>query len=274
MLAPPRLDVVSAVATASPKGRDANQDRVLAIELGAGGAGVVVCDGVGAYAESGAVAELVAHEAGRYLRTMGIHRGTRGCARHLSSTLTFSAAGATTLIMIGANLSGDVAFCFVGNGGLVEVQMLKGISGVDAMRWVDLVLPHISVAGGRPALRSFFPATNGAPVEKAVGAHTVDPRTPRLYLACTDGVTTDEERAVGQAPDGSLWKAVSRPLASLLDDLHPRWDALLVSPTAHDDLGKLLQATLDRLLETGALDDDASVGALLVRASPKFESSA
>lgn len=269
MLAPQRLDVVSAVATASPKGREANQDRVLAIQVGAGGAGVVVCDGVGAYAQSGAVAEVVAAEAGRYLQTMGIHRGTRGCARHLCSTLSFSAVGATTLIMIGADSSGDVAFCFVGNGSLVEVQRLDGMSGLDAMRWVDLVLPHISVAGGRPALRSFFPAANGAPVEKAVGAHTVDPHIARLYLACTDGVTTDEERAVGRAPDGSLWKAVSRPLASLLDDIHPHWEALLVSPTASDDLGELLQETLDRLLEAGALDDDASVGALLVRACPR-----
>lgn len=254
-----------AVATASPKGAEGNQDRALTVMVGAGGAGVVVCDGVGSYADSGAVAEVAAGEAGRHLQAMGIDFGTRGCAGRVSTALGERFDGATTLIVVAADESGDVAFCFVGNGSLLEVQMLDGDAGPDALRFIDLVLPHVSCAGGRPALRSFLPAADGAAVETSLGSYRVGPGTARLYLACSDGIASDEERAVGRAPSGSVWKEIPRPLSALLEDLGPRWADLLVSATAEEDLGGVLQATLLRLLAAGELDDDATVGALFLR---------
>jgi hypothetical protein len=259
------LEIVAAVATASPKGVDGNQDRALAVRVGASGGGVVICDGVGSYAGSGAVAEAAAGVAGRHLQDMGIHFGTRGCAARVSEVLRERADGATTLIVVAADEHGDVAFCFVGNGSLLEVQMLDGLSGPDALRCIDLVLPHVSCTGGKPALRSFFPARYGAAVETSVGSYRVHTDTPRLYLACSDGIATEEERAVGRAPSGSVWKEIPGPLSALLDDLAPCWPDLLLSATAEKDLQAVLQSSLLGLLAAGELDDDATVGALLLR---------
>ena len=105
--------------------------------------------------------------------------------------------------------------------------------------------------------------------EVAFGTRRVVNSRERLYLACTDGVGTDEERRFGTAPDGTTWKEVPRPLATLLGDLATGWSALQVASSAAHALGATLQATLDRLLADGALEDDATVGAvLLLPASP------
>lgn len=253
------------MATASPKGEEGNQDRALTFRVGSAGAGVVVCDGVGSYPASGAVADLAASEAARYVGEAGLELGTQRCAARVSAALNGRDDGATTLIVVGAEESGDVRFCFVGNGSLLEIQKLDGMSGPDGLRHTDLVLPHVSFAGGRDALRSFLPATNGNPVETSLGSYRVHPGIARLYLACSDGVATDESRAIGRAPDRSVWKEIPRPLSAILDDLAPQWAQLLVSTTAELELGTLLRGTLLSLLVENELDDDATVGALLLR---------
>jgi hypothetical protein len=258
--------VVTATASVSPRGLEHTQD--CARELGvsvAAEAGVVVCDGVGAYAQSGAVAQRVAESVSRYVESVGLAEGLVGCVEEAHPTLAGLEEGATTLIAVGADDDGQVSHCLVGNGSLIEVMGLD--LGEDRVRlaWTDLVLPHVSFANGRPALSSFLAPGDELPRELSIGTRQTPRGSSRVYLACTDGIATDEERVFGSAPDGSTWKQVPAPLARLIAGLGARWAAMEASAEPRAILAEAIGQPLEQMLAAGLLDDDATVGAVLVR---------
>jgi hypothetical protein len=262
------FDTVVATASTSPHG-DRCQDRAATFVAPAGSpsAGVVVCDGVGALEGSGRVAEEVARLAAAHLA----ERGVAGGLWHLDETLAEAPPageeGATTLVAVGAEASGLVGHMLIGNGALIEVEPADGWPGAARLRWTDLVLPQIRWEGGRPALRSILPTPDGVP-EAAKGCRQVPAGRPRMYLACSDGISSDEARSEGDAPDGTRWKQVPAQLARLVADVATAWPELVGPevPTGEALSGRLAES-LDRMLEDGLLEDDATVGALLMRPS-------
>ena len=261
-----RYKIASAVAMASPKAPERNQDRAQPFVLNSGldGAGVVVCDGVGARARSGEVAELVVRAACGYVERNGVGDDFAGCLDHVAE-LSTDIDGATTLIAIAATEAGRVSYALVGNGSLFEVEAYDQGDKGPRLGWVQLVLPQVSFATGVPALRSFLPAPNVSAVEALLGSRSRNAATARLYLACTDGVSTEEERVVAETADGRRWVELDRPLATVLEALEASWSDLAASDTPPELLGEVLQAALDRSLDEGMLDDDATLGSVLLR---------
>lgn len=258
-----RYRIVPAHATASPKGEAGSQDRARTFR-GATSAGVVVCDGVGFYADSGEVAELAVERACAHLAEEGARSGVPSCAEHARGALVDGVRGATTMLVVGVEQDGHVSHSLVGNGSLMEAEPAHVGAVATRLRWVDLVLPQVSLTEGRPALRSVLQPGLDGPVQAALGTRTVDAVGPRLYLACTDGIATGEERVSGTAPDGSVWMPVPAQLARILGGLEARWSELVDSSEPDALLAASLQATLDELLADDMLDDDATIGAVLV----------
>jgi hypothetical protein len=257
---------VTACATCSPKGAAKSQDRAATFNAeGALGCGVVVCDGVGAYGDSGLVAQQVCDDSCTYLSEIGVLAGIPAVVTHAQGRLDDPVDGATTLLALGVDPEGHVSYCLVGNGCLVEIEPIHLGAPTPKLLWSDMALPQISLAEGRPALRSILRHGLTRPIEIASGTRAIDPFAARMYLACTDGIATNEERRIGEAPDGSTWKEIPRPLARLLRELAVAWPELVTTIDPQPLLEQILQQTLDDLLATGALDDDATVGAVLVR---------
>ena len=263
------MEAIAGAATLSPGGDSTNQDRVAVYRAadGLGGAGVVVCDGVGSYAGSGAVAAEVAATASEHLAKQAVGPGFWSLSEVVTAGPLEAAGGATTLIAVGADQTGLAGHAFVGNGSLIELVPYKPRAGVLRLRWADLALPQISWDDGRPALRSFLPAPPDD-FETVLGFRAAAGRPrPRMYLACTDGIATDEERPGAQSPNGTYWKEVPRALVRVIEDLERQWPALLAKEEelATEALGALLERSLATLLDDGVLDDDASVACVLLR---------
>lgn len=260
-----RFEIAAATALASPKDPARNQDRACAfrVEHEPWGAGVVVCDGVGAYAGSGDVAERVALLARAYVIEHGIRSGIPSCAQHAADALGNVADGATTLIAVGADDEGYVSFTYVGNGSLLDIT-IDTDGRRPQLRVAEMTSPHVSFADGRPALSSYLPAAPRRPVEAASGVLHPAPRRTRLLLACSDGVATGEDRTTGVAADGSTWIAVPRPLAALLADLAAAWEDVSAEADRVGALASVVQTSLDDLAAADLLDDDATVGVVLV----------
>lgn len=87
----------------------------------------------------------------------------------------------------------------------------------------------------------------------------------RLFLVCSDGIGSEEERPLGRGHDGSLWRQVEPPLVTLLEAVAAVWGELERSTDPERLLERTLGAALVRMLDDGMLDDDATVGALLMR---------
>lgn len=264
-------DVIAAASSTSPRGPERNQDRVGVLRIDgieeSDGVAVVICDGVGSYPESGAVASEVLAFTEGHIRHAGISKGVWTLDTALASMNVATADGATTLIAIGADRSGLVSHAFVGNGSLFEVAPGDASSAAGArLRWIDLALPHLSWEPGRPALRSFIPAQD-RDFDVAKGCRMTRRVQPRLYLACSDGIASDEDRVHAKSPQGKFWSSVPAELVAIISAIEDEWLTLLED--THDDgqehLKKLVEASLAGLLDNGRLDDDASVGCVLMR---------
>jgi hypothetical protein len=266
------FDIWATSARAVPSEGGHDQDRVRLIEAYDGaGRGVVVCDGVGSLPRSGPVAEAVAECAAEYVARTGVRRGIAGlgfesgaahAVQHVAESIEPTPDGATTLIAVGADAEGYVAYSFVGNGTLLDIEAVSIGEGRVRLSAAELVVPHIDWGLGRPALRAFLPANGNAAVPSARGLLGPQPDRIRLLLAMTDGVATDEERTQGTG-SGTTWRKVPEPLAALMAAVTAGWNDFISSPDPGESLGGAIQGTLDALARDGELTDDATVGALL-----------
>ena len=261
----PEFTVDAAVATATPKAPERNQDRALAVTVTSerAGAVAVVCDGVGAFEASGDVAALCVEHVGAHVGELGVADGVLSCAESAAAALTDISGGATTLLVVGAETYGRAYFTLVGNGAIFAIEPVDVRGGRANLRVAELALPHVTYAQGRPALRSFLPAPM-RPVEESSGVLLPRPGRARVLLACSDGVSTDEDCPVGTTPSGQTWKHLRRPLWAVVDALAGAWVHLLAAPDRSQALGGVLQGCLDELVAAGAFDDDATVGAVLI----------
>lgn len=274
-----RFEAVPALATATPFGASQSQDYAAVVELPGvqGGASIVVCDGAGAFEGSGPVAREVTELAAAALGERSLEDGIRALpivvsqtkpARYAAEVEAPAEYGETTLLVLSADGTGCVGHFMVGNGMLVEAEPRLPGSKAAGMSWIGLALPQISVADGHPALRSFLPCADPAALEYAAGVRKTSSKAARIFLACSDGIASDEECSTGFAPNGTQWKEVPTAFARLLSQLAADWLAICDSTSPKERLDELLRTVLDELLAEGALADDATVGALLLRAIP------
>ena len=236
--------------------------------------GIVVCDGVGSFADSGEVAERVLDIALHHLEGNEVQDGMASCAQCVAEALRHApdeSLGRTTMIAGGADEAGRVAFCYVGNGAFLELQGTPLGDGRTRLSWANHTLPHISYDRGREALSSYLPGAGDR--DPAVSTGTLGPggHITRLFLACTDGIFSAEEARTGKMPDDSVWTEVPETIARVLQDLEALWNKLEVSDAPETELTACLSSTLDALREEGVLEDDATVGAILVRPFRKRE---
>jgi hypothetical protein len=261
-------EVIPAAASVSGPGKSENQDSVAVFRVdgGTAGAGVVICDGVGSLPQSGAVASEVMSLAASHIQGAGVRTGIWGL-EEMAAAHELSSDGATTLIAVGAEPEGLVSHCFVGNGSLFEIApQTAAVTSVMNLRWCGLALPQLNWERGQPALESFLPAPEyGFEAEK--GCRLTSRLKPRLYLACSDGVATDEDCPRAKTPDGRYWKGIPTRLIGVLDALAAGWQDLLRSDAEQSAslLQEILDATLATLFADGAFEDDASVGCVMTR---------
>jgi hypothetical protein len=256
--------IVSAVSASSkePEG----EDRVRTVSRAPGPSGVIVCDGVGSMAGSAAMAEEASELGAALLGGHEIEPAIWTLDRHLERTLPPGRGGATTVAVVCADQEGTVGHLLLGNGSIIEVAPMEVEPGKERLLWTSIALPQMAGNEGRPALRSFLPP-EGTKVEAEKGIRKVPAGMPRLYLACSDGFLSEEDRLEGPAPDGTVWRQVPKRAADLMELLTSSWKEL--HEKAPDDLAATLKGLIERAIEDpesdDLLDDDTTVGALYLR---------
>ena len=260
------FELIATAYTVSPKGSE-GEDRVRTFGRGPGPTGIVVCDGVGSIPGSATIAEEVAERGVALLSGREVGQAIWHLDRRVSSTLPAAGDGATTMVVVCGEPSGVVGHLLLGNGAVLEIAPMEAGPEKVRLLWTSLALPQMAYREGRPALRSFLPPENGA-AEAEKGIRNVPFGIPRLYLACSDGLLTEEERLEGPAPDGTVWQQVPAAAARLLGLVTSEWGTLLRAEAgdAAGTLTTLIAAAVNGPDDAPAtLDDDTTVGALLMR---------
>jgi hypothetical protein len=245
---------------------DRGDDRALLFGHRGLEASAVVCDGVGSEPGSDATAERVAELAVSLMYGGDVSSSFWEFDRELERRLDVDGNGATTLAVVRADPDGLVGHFLVGNGAVIEVVPMETGPGQVRLLWTSIALPRMATRDGRPALASFLPQPDRK-LESEKGIRKVPEGAPRLYLICSDGLLSEEDRLEGNAPDGTAWRQVPILMAGLMRRLNGAWTEILAADTegAAGLLQGCLEETVDPPGQTLMLDDDTSVAAILLR---------
>jgi Protein phosphatase 2C len=229
-------------------------------------AGAVVCDGVGSEPGSDATAERVAELAVSLMYGGDLGSSFLQFDDELERHLGPDDHGATTLVLVRADRDGLVGHFLVGNGAVIEVVPMETGSDQIRLLWSSIALPRMATRDGRPALASFLPQPDRK-LESEKGLRKVPADAPRLYLVCSDGLLSEEERLEGDAPDATVWRQVPDLMADLMGLLTDAWTEIVAAETERSAalLQGCLEETVDPQGRTLTLDDDTTVAAVLLR---------
>jgi serine/threonine protein phosphatase PrpC len=265
-------EIQTGTATTTPrKDPESSQDRCWA-----GPGVVIVADGVGSMADSGAAAQIAVDEVREIVLTNGTPSAPSPAsieaALHHAHQRIITDVGrdaATTALVVSADVDG-VNIQWVGNGAVLLAELGKEIGeGQPRLHLTILTPPHVSYEYGRDVLDRILGGRTDPPVDRIWLAPT---QRDRLLLVVSDGLLSLEERQIAKAPDGSAWLEIStreQELRALAQDILI-WSSngqLDNTPAGRDLLSLGCQNTLERLLDTGSLHDDATIAAILTPAT-------
>lgn len=248
-----------------------NQDRHAALNLGEHGAtAVVVADGIGSWARS---AEAAAAAVGAVSSVLD-RRGPRALEAAFCDAWAAVKALApqdedpslhcgTTLLVATVLSSGGVRVGYVGNGAVLAVVPPPGdgATSPDQLCWTNLLVPHAGFANGREALTRSFTTADAAPPAPSWVTCTLG--GPVALAVVSDGIWSDEQNPSARTADGQRWSP--RP-PILLDTLQLAAEChqAFAAGAGSADIEHVLGAHLRSLHQAGELDDDATLGLLLL----------
>jgi hypothetical protein len=274
---------VSITPRSDPEG---NQDAHATAQDTAFGVGsVAVADGVGSLPDSGRAAALaVEHVVHDWSDNAPLVDPFREAHEAIRTEL--NGRGQTTLIDL-QHRHGRTRIRWVGNGCVLRARLAPetrpGCAGTrvpghrDTGRaprvvWTDLLLPHVAFADGQDQLTQALGGRFDAPDHLMVWPGRHD----EVLLAATDGLYSCEQATLGRDDDNGLWQQQPPQLQALLalagHLLTRPWSAQCHCAAATGcsadpectDLAAYCRRVLDNLLHEGFLDDDATLGVLLV----------
>ena len=276
MASSPDGRLVAAYATTTDRASQTDsQDRAaIVVNDQKGVIGVVVCDGVGSQPDSGEIADLVVGKTTEFVSNRGLS-GWDELSSKVNSNLDRDLDGACTQIVVALDNEGRVRFSFLGDGALFEVRMRELMPGHYWPAFSEMALAQSLSTPGGWALTGYLPAPSGTDPDPVIGSRSRQLRPePQLWLAVTDGVSSDQERPLSiPTPEGSRWQETSQVLTRLLDQLARNWQELISPETKDPDriLAECLARELDNCGQQGLLKDDTTAAAVLYRPDPNTE---
>jgi PPM family protein phosphatase len=133
----------------------------------------------------------------------------------------------STTLIVGMERPGSIRFAWLGNGAILHLRG-AGILGASPSRvpWqtCNLLLPHMTAnEQGKDALTRFLTGAADArtfsPSVIEVGLDSEGDGAGDIFVVCTDGILSAEDRKIGQVTGGGLWEQI--------DDVEVRLYAML-----------------------------------------------
>jgi PPM family protein phosphatase len=195
----------------------------------------------------------------------------------------------STTLIVGMEQPGSVRFAWLGNGAILHIRG-AAILGATPKRvpWqaCNLLLPHMTAnEQGKDALTRFLTGAADAsmfrPSVIEVGIDSDDNNNDAvdgegdIFVLCTDGILSAEDRKIGKVADGGLWEQIDEAelrLYALLREI-----AVLPEELTDQRLDSHLEAYLQELRACDLQQDDMALAVYLsgrfLRARDEWRSS-
>jgi len=222
---------------------------------------LIICDGIGEFAESGIVSNFVAQS---YIENIESEKPFFEWATECVNSINNKGIqGGTTLIsVVNKNNSNKIKINYLGNGRIIQMNgdyYQNPISNIP-YRFSDLMAPHVSPNG---ALSKHI-SHNSGKIELSSTEINLNLNDPKgdIILFMSDGISSLEECLVLKDSENRFWRNESTSLFIILEELN----TFLITRINDDFQESLIlfnSEILDNLKLKGLLEDDASLGIII-----------
>lgn len=221
--------------------------------------GLVICDGIGSYKQSGEVAKIVVDKFIENINSndFNINEFVNSIPPILKEK---NIKGGTTFISALVN-SNSIIFYYLGNGGIIH---LKGDFYENRVtdipyRYIELMNPDINASG---ALTRHI-SDNSGEIELSLTKVTVEPNSINgdIFLLFSDGIGTLEEHVIVKDANNNLWRNEPAAIEKIINEIH----VFLTKECKSEDFNNKLILFNANILESikDLLEDDASLGIII-----------
>ncbi len=223
--------------------------------------GLIICDGIGEFKDSGIVARTVAELFidKRMLKTENII-----LSNELKGLKEKGITGGTTLISLVTDLKNNKTnIQYLGNGGIIQCRgdfAVNANSGI-SYRYSDIMIPHISPEG---ALTKHISNHSGKQELKASEIELkLISEVGDVLLLFSDGIGSLENNFILRDDEERYWRYENSVIQLILEGL----DSLLIknqdAKIFEDELIMFNKDILKQLKSESRLEDDAALGILI-----------
>lgn len=175
----------------------------------------------------------------------------------------------STTLILAVEDQCEIRFAWLGNGAILQIQgaalLLESPARVP-WQATNLMLPHaIANAQGKPALSRYISGSTGTEVfdPSFMSVSLDNDGYGDVFVLCTDGILTAEDKKIGRLKDGTYWQQVSEGEVDLFDLLKRIADR--PGELTDDDVTAEIQSYLQAMHDAGRQSDDATLGVVLSR---------
>lgn len=223
--------------------------------------GLVICDGIGEFKDSGIVAQTVAElftEKRMLTVDVIIH------SKSLENLRKKEIIGGTTYISAVADLKNNrVKIQYLGNGGIIQFRgdYADNPNSDLPYRYADLMIPHIAPDGSLTkhiSNNSGKDELNATEIKLKFSTVVGD-----ILLFYSDGIGSLENNIILKDEEQRYWRYENDNIQLILQDLDTFLQKAKFSINIQDQLTVFCNSVLSKLYKEDRLEDDASLGIIL-----------
>jgi serine/threonine protein phosphatase PrpC len=222
---------------------------------------LVLCDGIGEFADSGVVAQQVVE---KFINKNYLKLSEVITDNDVISLKNKKLIGGTTFISaVNLKNTDKVKIEYLGNGGIIHLHgdYSTNVNSEEPYRYGEIMIPHISPSG---ALTKHI-SHNSEKIELATSTIELNLNyiTGDVILLFSDGISSLEDKVILKDNENRFWRNENPAIQLILSELNLFLKTNISPRTFQDELIGFNQTILEKLKAEKYLDDDASLGIII-----------
>lgn len=222
---------------------------------------LIICDGIGEFADSGKVAKLVVDQfIGKDYSKLSDLIADNELVKLKKNNII---GGTTFISAVKKNSLDKIQIEYLGNGGVIHLHgdFSTNVNSDEPYRYGEIMIPHISPSG---ALTKHI-SHNSEKVE--LSSSTIELNlnyiTGDIFLLFSDGISSLEDKVILKDNENRFWRNENPAIQLILKELDLFIKSNNNQATFQEGIIEFNQGILEKLKNENYLEDDASLGIII-----------
>jgi len=222
---------------------------------------LIICDGIGEFADSGKVAKLVVDQfIGKDYSKLSDLIADNELVKLKKSNII---GGTTFISAVKKNSVDEIQLEYLGNGGIIHLHgdFSANVNSEEPYRYGEIMIPHISPNGALTKHISHNSKKNelsSSTIELNLNYITGD-----IILLYSDGISSLEDKVILKDNENRFWRNENPAIQLILKKLDLLLKSNIETDAFQENLIEFNQIILENLKSENYLEDDASLGIII-----------